>query len=127
MEISKFKIAFKFLFGGGVSGVVEYLLDLLKTAVASLSDLTKAKIQAALNFAKKVLSILKTIRFLIPTKWQTAYDQTILAVEEIVDDLSDLELTKEELDKIVDKVNAAIAAWKSDDDETCVDTKALKA
>jgi len=120
MEISKFKLTLKFLFGGGVSGVVEYVLETLKNYLASLTDTTKEKIQSALNLAKKVLATLKAFKWLIPSKWQTAYDKTIESVEEVVTDLGDLEITKEELDIIIDKVVAAINAWKSPDDETCV-------
>ena len=121
MNISKFKMAWAFLFGGGVSGVVEYVLGVLKNALASLTDSTKEKIQAALNIATRVLAVLKSLAWLIPTKWQTAYGKTIEAVQECVNDLGDLEITKEELDIIIDKVTAAINAWNSPDDETCVD------
>jgi hypothetical protein len=121
MSISKIKMVWKFLFGGGVSGVVEYLLELLKTGLSSLSDTTKEKIQGALNFAKKILATLTALKWLVPTKWQTAYDKTLAAVEEIVDSLSDLEVTSEELDAIVNKIVDAVKYWKADDDETCVD------
>ena len=114
-------MAWAFLFGGGVSGVVEYVLGVLKNALSSLTDSTKEKIQAALNIATRVLTVLKSLAWLIPTKWQTAYGKTIEAVQECVNDLGDLEITKEELDIIIDKVTATINAWNSPDDETCID------
>ena len=125
MNISKFKIVMSFLFGGGVSGVIEYALGVLKRALDGLTDTTKAKIQAALNLSLKVLSILEAVRILVPTKWQTAYAKTVEAVKETVKSLSDLDLTKGELDIICDRVTAAVAAWKSPDDETCVDGSAI--
>ena len=125
MNISKFKLVISFLFGGGVSGVIEYALGVLKRALDGLTDATRTKIQAALNLALKVLSVLEAVRILVPTKWQTAYAKTIEAVKETVSSLSDLDLTKDELGIICDRVTAAIAAWKSPDDETCVDGACL--
>ncbi len=124
-SISKFKIVMSFLFGGGASGVIEYVLGVLKNALAGMSDATKEKVQAALNLSLKVLSILEAVRILVPTKWQTAYAKTVEAVKETVSSLTDLDLTKDELDIICDRVTAAIAAWKSPDDETCVDGSAI--
>ena len=120
-SISKFKIVTSFLFGGGASGVIEYVLGVLNNALDGLTETTRTKIQAALNLSLKVLSILESVRILVPTKWQTAYAKTIEAVKETVSALSDLDLTKDELGIIRDRVTAAVAAWKSPDDETCVD------
>jgi len=121
MNISNWKLISKFLFGGGVSGVIEYVLEVLKNALASLTDTTKDKIQAVLNLSLKVLSVLEAVKVLVPTKWQTAYTLTIAAVEACVSSLTDLEITKEELDVVCDKITAAYNAWRSPDDETCVD------
>ena len=125
MNISTFKLITSFVFGGGISGVIEYALGVLKRALGGLTDTTKAKIQAALNLSMKVLGILEAVRILVPTKWQTAYAKTIEAVKETVSSLSDLDLTKDELGIICDRVTAAIDAWKSPDDETCVDGACL--
>lgn len=125
MNISKFKLVMSFLFGGGVSGVIEYALGVLKRTLDGLTDTTRTKIQAALNLSMKVLSVLEAVRILVPTKWQTAYAKTVEAVKETVSALSDLDLTKDELTVICDRVTAAIDAWKSPDDETCVDGACL--
>lgn len=125
MNISTFKLVMSFLFGGGVSGIIEYALGVLKRALDGLTYTTKAKIQAALNLSMKVLSILEAVKILVPTKWQSAYAKTIEAVKETVSALSDLDLTKDELDIICGRVTAAIDAWKSPDDETCVDGACL--
>lgn len=121
MKISTFKVVWKFLFGGGASGVVEYVLDVLRNALSGLGDTTKEKIQGALNLALKSLSVLEAVRIFVPTKWQTAYAKTLDAVRETIKSLEDLDLTKDELSIIVDKVTAAVNAWKGEDDETCVD------
>lgn len=126
MNVSTFKIIAKYL-TGGISGVIEYLLDLLRNALANLGDTTKEKIQAALNLALKILSVLTSVRILVPTKWQTAYTATVEAVAQCVDSLTDLDLTKEELDIICDKITAAVKAWKEPDGATEVTFKDLEA
>lgn len=126
MNISKLTLAWKFIFGGGVSGVIEYVLGVLKTALGSLNETTKTKIQAVLNLSMKVLSILQVVQCLVPVKWQTAYAKTIEAVNATVQALTDFEITKNELTIIYDRVSAAVAAWKQPDDETCVDCKEIE-
>lgn len=120
MNISKWKVVWSFITGGG-TGVVDYLLGLLKQALDNLSNPTKEKIQAVLNFTVKILSVLKAVQIFIPVKWQVAYMLTIRMVEQIVDSLQDLEVTGAELKAIVDGYNEAYAAWMGPDDEMCVD------
>ena len=120
MDISYFKILLKFAFGGGMTGVVDYLLSQLSKALGSLTDLTKEKVYGILNFSKKVLSVLKVLQMFIPVKWQLAYSLTVESIEEIVNSLGDLEVTRDEFDKIVAKMNDTVKAWNSEDDETCV-------
>ena len=119
MDISKIKIAWKYI-TGGMGGVVDYLLDILNNALRSISAENKAKVQGALNLAEKVLATLNALQWLCPTKWQTAYRETVAAVLVVVDALSDLEITAAELTKVRDAFNAAVMAWKSSDDDTCV-------
>ena len=113
MEISKLKVVWKAL-TGGVSGVVEYLLDLLNNALDNLSDGNKETVEKVLNLALKVLSVLKVCGCFIPTKWQVAYADTVEAVETVCNSLEDLSLTKEEADKIADAFAKAVADWKAD-------------
>ena len=120
MDISKFKIAWKYIFGG-IGSVVDYLLDILNSALAQIDPSKKEQIQAVLNLARRVLSVLEALKWLCPTKWQTAYELTIKAVEAVVDALSDLQITKEEFEKVREAFEAAVKAWKGEDDETCVD------
>lgn len=120
MDISKFKIAWKLVFGG-MGSVVDYLLDILNKALAALDPAKKEKIQAVLNLARRVLSALTALEWLCPTKWQTAYTKTIKAVTTVCDALDDLTLTAEELERIKADFEEAVKAWKSPDDETCVD------
>lgn len=120
MNISKWKIVWNFITGGG-AGVVDYLLSILKKALDGLGDATKEKITAVLNLAMKVLSIAKAVRIFIPVKWQLAYELTIKAIETLISSLQDLDLTGEELKAIIEDYNAAYAAWMGPDDDTCVE------
>ena len=120
MNISKWKVVWNFITGGGV-GVVDYLLTVLKNALNGLGDATKEKIQAVLNLAMKILSIAQAVRIFIPVKYQLAYDLTIKAIQTLIAALQDLEITGTELKALVDGYNEAYAAWMSPDDETCVD------
>lgn len=120
MNISKFKLAVKYLFGG-IGSVVDYLLDILNQALAKVDPKKKEQIQAVLNVAEKVFAMLRAFQWLCPTKWQYAYAETISAVEVITFTMYDFALTAEEFSKVKATFAAAVAAWKSPDDETCVD------
>ena len=106
---------------GGSTGVVDYLLTVLKNALNGLGDVTKEKIQAVLNLAMKILSIAQAVRIFIPVKYQLAYDLTTKALRTLVVSLQDLEITGAELQALINGYNEAYAAWMSPDDETCVD------
>lgn len=108
-------------FGSVAESLIDYALGVLKNAAASLSDGTREKIQAALNTAQRVLSVLTAVKWLVPTKWQTAYAQTLSAVAAVVNSLTDLELTADELKAVQQSISAAIAAWNDEDDDTCVE------
>jgi hypothetical protein len=120
MDISKWKILFKLVFGG-VDSVVEYLLDILNGALATVKAGDRVKIQAALNVAERVLGTLNALKWLCPTKWQTANGSTVEAVQKVCSAFDDLQVTAEELAGIRSAFAAAVAAWKGGDDETCVD------
>lgn len=125
MNISKFKIAWKYLCGG-MGSVADYLLDILNKALKALDPAKKEKVIAVNNIAKRVLSALSALAWLCPTKWQTAYNLTVAAVKDVVDALEDLNITAEELTKVQTAFDAAVKVWKSDDDSTCVDGSYLE-
>ena len=127
MNISGIKFVWKTVIGflnpwnNAVSSAASYLLDVLNSALAKIDPKRKDNIQAALNIANRVLSVLVALKWLCPTKWQTAYAATIAAVTVVVNALQDLQLTTEELVNIRNDFNAAVIAWNGDDDETCID------
>lgn len=120
MDISKLKIAWKYL-TGGMGGVADYLLDILNNALGSLDAKNVAKVQAVANTALRVSGTLKALSWLCPTKWQTAYSKTIVATETVVKALEDLNLTTLELNMLVNDFSSAVRAWKTPDDITCFD------
>lgn len=117
--MSRIKMALALLLRG-VGGLVTYAMETLNKALAAIDPAKKEKIQHALNVAEQVLSLLQAVKFLCPTRWQTAYAKSVSAVSSVVFALSDLTLTQDELTVICNDFNAACLAWNGDDDETCV-------
>lgn len=119
MEISKFKLVCKWIFGG-VDSVVDYLLDVLNKALEKIDPEKKETVQAVLNIALKVSNTLQKIAWAVPTKWQTAYRDTCDVLETFCTVLMDIKVSRDELDAVINSVKKAIEAWKSADDATCV-------
>ena len=124
MNVSKLKFLFKLVFSG-FGSAVEYVLEIINNSLSKISSENKTKVQAVLNIARNALAILNAVTWLCPVKWQTAYMKTLDSVQTVVDALSDLTLTIDELHSVQEKFADAIAAWKSPDDESCQDCKAL--
>lgn len=120
LEISKIKLVWKLL-TGGAAGLGTYALELGNSALASLNASNKQSIQAVLNYATKIAASLTAFAWLVPSKWQTAYKATIKAVQAVVDALSDLTITADELLQLKEEFAAAVLAWNGEDDETCAD------
>lgn len=120
MNISKWVLLWKFVTGGG-AGVVDYVLGLLKAALAGLANPTKEKITATLNFALKVLAVAEAVKVLIPAKWQIAYELSVAAIKKVVASLQDYEITGEELQAVIDGYMQAYSAWMGPDDDSCAD------
>lgn len=112
-------------FGSIFDSVTAYVLGRVNAALNAIDVGRREKIQAALNIAQKALSVMQAVRFLCPTKWQTAYVDTLDAVYNVVTALDDLHLTIEELSNVRTKFEKAYASWNGPDDETCVDEREL--
>jgi hypothetical protein len=121
LEVSKLTIAWKYLCGG-FGGVADYLLDILNNALSNLDAKYKDNIQAVLNFASKIYSIMEALKWLCPTKWQTAYKATLEAVKETINTLSDFSVTNDEVKFVYGKYITAVESWKLPDDGTCMDS-----
>lgn len=108
-------------FSTAFENVVDYVLDLLNGTVQKLDPKNKEKIQSALNIAMKVSNVLKMFAGLCPVKWQTAYSKTLEATDTLITSLEDLALTQGEIKGIISEFDEAVEAWKSPDDDTCID------
>ena len=126
MNISKFKIAVKLIFGG-MESVVDYLLDIANAALAAIDTDKRAKIAAAYNTILNVLATLNALAWLCPARWQSAYRNTIGAVEAVANALMDFTIESAELTKVKDAFNAAVIAWRGCDvPDTDVDFSTIK-
>ena len=126
MNISKFKVAIKYLFGG-MESVVDYLLDIANAALAAIDPDKRAKVAAAYNTLCRILATMNSLAWLVPTKWQSAYRMTIAAVSDAADALADFKIEAAELTKVKDSFNAAVTAWRGGDvPDTDVDFSTIK-
>lgn len=108
-------------FGSVFESLVDYALGKVNDALDGIDVGRRERIQAALNVARKALAVLAAIAWLCPTKWQTAYNATVEAVDGVCLALADLHLTLDELSGVRSKFADAVSAWQSSDDETCVE------
>lgn len=121
MKLNIWKVVWKSITGFGSGSAADYLFDLGNQALSGLGGATKEKIVATLNFVMKVFSVAEVVRFLIPAKWQIAYNLTVAALKKVVIALQDLNLTGEDLQSVIEGYQKAYVAWKGPDDDTCAD------
>lgn len=113
MEISKLKIVWRFL-TGGTSGVVEYIFEVANNAVNGLPGATKDKIRRVLDAIDAVLAFAVKYSWLCPERWRADYDVTLDALKTVSKAAEDLELTQEELGRVVDAWKIAYATWSAE-------------
>lgn len=116
MNISKFKIVIKFLFGGK-EAVLDYVLDVANDFVAKLGEKKQTELKGYLLQARKILAALEKYSNLCPNKWIEPYMETVEAFSHIVDALDDLKVTPEEIVAIYTSFTKAYSTWRSNDDE----------
>lgn len=108
MNISKLKALWA-LATGGWAGLATYILEAVN---AALKKLDQTKLAQMAQVVGCVLAALKALSPLLPAKYAKACAATIEAVDELAQALADGKVTEEELDAIVDGIEAAIVAWK---------------
>ena len=113
MNISKFKLVIKFLFGGG-EAALDYVLDCANTLAAKLPDAKKDEIKGYLAIAEKTLETLDAVSWLCPARWQKAYWATTQAFANLVSALDDLTLTADEITHVANAFQLAYAAWRAE-------------
>lgn len=113
MDISRFKLVVKFVFGGPTAAV-DYVLDVANTFVNRLAETHDAEIDKALATATKILSTLGAIAWLVPSKWSSAYSLTVGAFADLVDALSDKKIERSEIGSVATAFRLAYSAWRAD-------------
>ena len=113
MNISKIKLAWKFLTGGR-EGVLDYALDVANTFADRLPDAKRNDIGKCIETARNVLDTLDTLEWLCPRKWLQAYALTLQAFADLVTALADLKVTPDELSELRDAFRIAYAAWRAE-------------
>ena len=109
MEISKLKLTWKYL-TGGVDGIVEYLLDQFSTQV-----LSKASPELLAKYCSDVKALSIFIADVVVNhkddlgEHKTSVAKSIIAgLGDLASALSDGKVTKDELDHIVDEIEAMV-------------------
>lgn len=113
MNISKLKLAWKFITGGR-EGVIDYALDVANTFADRLADAKKEDLKSYLATASNILGTLDSLSWLCPSKWRHAYALTLSAFADIVSALDDLKVTKDELTAVCNAYQLAYAAWRAE-------------
>ena len=113
MNISKLKLAWKFITGGR-EGVLDYALDCANTFADRLADAKKEDLKSYLATARKVLDTMSAVSWLCPKKWLAAYEETVAAFGALVAALDDLNITKDELMDVCNSFRIAYAAWRAE-------------
>ena len=113
MNISKLKIVWKFLTGGG-TGVIDYVLDVGNTIANRLPDAKKEEVGRYLATARKVLDTMGAVSWLCPKKWRQAYALTLSAFSYLVAALDDLKVTQDELTAVCNSFQLAYAEWRAE-------------
>ena len=113
MNISKLKLAWKFITGGR-EGILDYGLDTANTFADLLPNAKKEDIKSYLATARNILDTLNSLSWLCPSKWRQAYTLTVSAFADLVAALDDLKVTKDELTAVCDNFKLAYAAWRAE-------------
>lgn len=113
MNISKLKLAWKFITGGR-EGVLDYALDVANTIADRLPNAKKEEIGKYLATARKVLDTMGAVSWLCPKKWLAAYEKTVAAFGALVAALNDMKVTRDELTAVCNAFRIAYAAWRAE-------------
>ena len=113
MNISKLKLAWKFITGGR-EGVLDYALDVANTFADRLADAKKKEIGRYLSTARNILDTLDSLSWLCPSKWQQAYALTVNAFANLISALSDLKITPDELTSVCNSFKLSYAEWRAE-------------
>lgn len=113
MNISKLKLAWKFITGGR-EGVLDYALDCANTFTDRITDAKREDIKSYLSTARNILDTLSSLSWLCPSKWRQAYAFTLSAFGALVAALNDMRVTRYEIEKVCNAFRIAYAEWRAE-------------
>lgn len=113
MNISKLKLAWKFLTGGR-EGILDYALDCANTFADRIADAKREDIKSYLSTARNILDTLNSLSWLCPSKWRQAYALTVNAFANLISALSDLKITPDELTSVCKSFKLSYAEWRAE-------------
>lgn len=113
MNISKLKIVWCYLTGGGTK-VIDYVIDVANNAVNGLNESSKDKVREVFDAIGKILSTARSMYWLVPSKWQSAFSATLEALDGVRAACDDMAVSREELDAIVVSWAKAYSAWRAE-------------
>lgn len=113
MNISKIKLAWKFITGGR-EGVLDYALDCANTFTDRITDAKREDIKSYLSTARNILDTLSSLSWLCPSKWRQAYAFTLSAFADLVEALDDLKVTPDELTAVCNSFKLSYAEWRAE-------------
>jgi len=120
VKISLFAMLWKRIWGGR-EAVFEYLLDKANTLVSSLTGETQEKIKTAYGIAKTIYDYMVKLGWVVPKSWTKYYDAVMSCFKALLDALEDMQVTQEELARLIAEFQVAYAVWKADDVAPCDD------
>lgn len=112
MNISKFKLLIKFLFGG-TEAALDYLLDVFNNIMSSES--VARRIEQAVNIGRFIVEFMDDHQSWCPSKWLPYYRAVYTAIMSVVDAFSDGKVTPDDIKRVKEQFQIAYATWRSDD------------
>lgn len=107
----KLTIGMKFLFGGFESAT-DYALKLLNDYLSK--EKVADRVAKAREYVETILGYLRKYQSFCPSIWTVHYEKLLSAVETLCGVFADNQVTKNEIEKAIADVKAAIDEWMKD-------------
>ena len=112
MNISKFKLLIKLLFGG-TEAALDYLLDVFNNILSSES--VARYIEKAVAIGKYITEFMDDHQSWCPSKWLPYYRAVYTAIMSVVDAFSDGKVTPDDIKRVKEQFQIAYATWRAED------------
>lgn len=113
MNISKFRLLIKFLFGG-TEAALDYLLDVFNNILSSES--VARYIKKAVAIGIYITEFMDDHQSWCPSKWIPYYRAVYTAIMSVVDAFNDGKVTPDDIKRVKEQFQIAYATWRADGD-----------